>query len=266
MKRILILSAIAVFCLTACKCRNGAQGRQDNPGSPDGQSITIETYQDNLAMALSEGQVDSLLFDVSLEYASGGLSDKAKSAMNSAIIQQAFDLDEVDGSLEEVAIRYRENLVDEYFSENTGNGPYDSTWEDSISGEFTGSYKNWVNYTFVYYSYRGGAHAFKTTTQLVFDKNTGALLTEDDFFAEGYKEPVSELLREAVRTALSAYNDETLSLVEMENVVPNGNFSVGEDGIQWFFRTYEIMSLVLGSGTTTIPCTVPWEKLNPYLK
>lgn len=244
MKRILTLSALAALLLTAC------------------QSLKTETYQDNLTIPLAEGQTDSLIFDISLQYVSGGVSDAAKEAINNAIILHSFDLEEADGTLEEIAIRYRDNLIEEYFSVNAGGDDYDCSWEDSMKGEFTGGYKNWENYSFTYYSYRGGAHGFQTTIQMVFDRKTGALLTEDDLFAKGYQNPVSELLREAILAEMSAEADDYSELVDMENVVPNGNFSVGKEGILWFFQPYEIMPYALGPTT----CTIPWDRLKPYLK
>ena len=243
MKRILTLSALAALLLTSC------------------HSLRTQTYQDNLEMPLMEEQTDSLLFDISLEYVSGGVADEVKDTMNAAIVRLAFDLEEPDATLEEAAIRYRENLIDDYFTENAGGGPGILTWEDRINGVFTGQYKGWENYLLSYYSFRGGAHGIQTVCNLVFSRKTGALVTEEDIFADGYKEPVSKLLREAVRVEMEAEDAELLPLVEMENVAPNGNFSVGKKGIQWIFQPYEVGPYALG----LVMGTVTWDELNPYL-
>ena len=148
--------------------------------------LQTKTYQDDLVMPLSEGQEDSLFFTVSLEHVSGGVRVPLMEKINQAIVQQAFDLEETPGSLEEVATTYRENLIDEYLTEN--GSPEEETgvltWEDKISGVFTDAYKNWYNYLITYYSYRGGAHGIQTVSQLVFDKETGEIVTENQLFAE----------------------------------------------------------------------------------
>jgi len=245
MKRLLLLSS-AFFLLVAC---NGLQ---------------TKTYQDDLVMPLAEGQEDSLFFTVSLEYATAGLRVPQMELMNQTIGQQAFDLEDAPGSLEEMAVNYRENLIDEYLTEN-GTPEQERgvlTWEDKINGVFTAEYKDWRNYLLSYYSYRGGAHGIQTVTQLVFDKKTGELVSEPQLFKEGYAEPISALMQEAVKAEFEAEDPELLQLVEMDFVTPNGNFSVSENGIQWIFQPYEAGPYALG----IVTATVPWEALKPYLK
>ena len=100
-----------------------------------------------------------------------------------------------------------------------------------------------------------------TLSQLVFNRKTGALLTEQDFFQEGYQKPVAELMKEAVQQDL-ANDPELMSLVEPDLVAPNGNFSVDQEGITWVFQPYEIGPYALG----LVNATVSWEDLTPYLK
>ena len=246
MKRILTLSALAALLLTACN------------------SLKTRTYQDNLEMPLAENSADSLFFDISLEYAMGGygLSSEAIDAMNAVIGVQAFDLEQMEGSLEENAVQYREGLIDEYLTENGAGAVEPLTWEDRINGVFTGRFHQWENYLLSYYSYRGGAHGIQTVSQLVFFHKTGTLLTEEDLFNPGYEAPIARLLREAVEKEMLAEDAELLPLVEMESVVPNGNFSVGEAGVQWIFQPYEAGPYALG----LVMGTVSWEELRPYLR
>ena len=246
MKRILTTSALAVLLLTACT------------------GLRTRTYQDNLEMPLAENSADSLFFDISLEYAVGGrgMSHEAPDAINAVIGVQAFDLEQMEGTLEENAVQYREGLIEEYLVESGAGGMEPSSWEDRINGVFTGRFKHWENYLLSYYSYRGGAHGIQTVSQLVFFHKTGELLTEEDLFKPGYEEPVAQLLREAVEKEMMAEDAELLPLVEMESVVPNGNFSVGEAGVQWIFQPYEAGPYALG----LVMGTVSWEKLKPYLR
>jgi len=220
-------------------------------------------YEDDLVLPLGENQADTLFFSVSLEYATKGLTPEVMDQMNSTILTQAFDLEDAPGTVEETAIRYRENLIDEYLTENSGPGKEGIlTWEDHLEGCFTENYKQWKNYLLSYYSFRGGAHGIQTLSQIVFDKNTGIALTEADLFADGYTQPVAALMQEQVRNSMEADDPELAELVELESIVPNGNFSVGKDGILWLFQPYEAGPYALGIVTAALS----WEQVKPYLR
>ena len=217
----------------------------------------VLTYEDDIAMPLAEDSPDSLLMTISLEYLAGG-KQEVRDAVNQGLVAQAFDLESPQESREECAFRYRENLIDEFLSEDQV-GP--GTWEDRLEGQFMPDWKGWKNYTLTYYSYRGGAHGIMTVSQLVFDAKTGALLSEADFFAPGYEAPVAALLKEAVERAL-AFDEELESLADPDLVAPNGNFSADAEGLTWVFQPYEIGPYALG----VVAATVPWDQLTPYLK
>ena len=227
--------------------------------------LHTDSYQDNLVMPLSEGSQDSLFFSVSVEYVVDGLRAQAKENINSAITLQAFDLEGGNaGSIEEAAIAYRENLIDEYLTENGAPEQPGGilTWEDRMGGRFTGSYKNWLNYQLTYYSFRGGAHGIQTMSMVVFDKTTGAVLSQEDLFAPGFEAPVAALLQKNVMDTLMAEDPELAGLLEVEQVAPNGNFSVSAAGVQWVYQPYEVGPYALGIVTGTLS----WDQLKPYLK
>ena len=224
--------------------------------------VRTETYQDDLIMPLEEGQADSLFFSASVEYIVTGMKVEVRQKINSAIVTQAFDLENGEGSLEEVAIRYRENLIDEYMNENAVLENGIRTWEDRISGNFQPRYKDYRNYQISYYSFRGGAHGIQTLSNIVFDNKTGEVVREEDLFTPGYEEPVAQLLRLAVKTSMEEEDPELMQLVQLELVVPNGNFCVREDGVEWLFQPYEVGPYALG----IVSATLSWEELKPFLK
>lgn len=225
-------------------------------------SFRTETYQDDLVMALEDGSQDSLYFSVSVEYVAAGLKAQARDQINSTIVAQVFDLEGGNGTLEESAIRYRENLIDEYMNENAVLESGVRTWEDRMVGSFQDNYKNWKNYLISYFSYRGSAHGIQTLTHIVFDADSGKQLSEPDFFADGYEEPVTALIQEAIRTSLEAESPELLELVDLAEVTPNGNLSVSEAGMEWFFQPFEVGPYALG----IVSAPVSWNQLKPYLK
>ena len=240
MKRIF---SFIIVALAVIGCRNG---------------IYTGLYTDDMAMPAREGSADSLLLSISLEELRGG---EIKDVVNNTIVNLAFDYSEDRvSSLEESAALYRESLIDEYLTEN--GGPDTTTWDDRINGNFNGQYKDWINYVLSYYSYRGGAHGIQTVSPIVFDAKTGAVVSEQDLFAPGYEAPVAALLKEAVRASMEVEDEELLSLVDMELVAPNNNFSVSSSGIEWIFQPYEVGPYALG----IVSATLDWKQLKPYLK
>lgn len=224
--------------------------------------VRTETYQDDLIMPLEEGQADSLFFSASVEYIVTGMKVEVRQKINSAIVTQAFDLENGEGSLEEVAIRYRENLIDEYMNENAVLENGIRTWEDRISGNFQPRYKDYRNYQISYYSFRGGAHGIQTLSNIVFDSKTGEVVREQDLFTPGYEEPIAQLLRLAVKSSMEEEDPELMQLVQLELVAPNGNFCVREDGVEWLFQPYEVGPYALG----IVSAKLSWEELTPFLK
>ena len=241
MKKLLPLAALAI--VAACN------------------SFTTDTYQDELMMPLAEGAQDSLYLSIGIEYPVKGMNAAAMAAMTDIIAAQAFDLEVPASTLEESAIRYREDLIDEYLSENDG-GEGLRSWEDRLNGYFNGDFKNWKNYQFTYYSFRGGAHGLQTLTNIVFDRKTGMQVHEADIFAPGYQEPVSKMLREAVKASFGEEDGDLAELVNYYGVVPNDNFSVSEQGVQWIFQPYEAGPYALG----IITAAISWDELKPWLQ
>ena len=90
-------------------------------------------------------------------------------------------------------------------------------------------------------------------------------LTEDDLFREGWEETLGGMLEDQ---ALEDYAEEADAAgVEMDDFFfsapyPNGNFSVGKEGITWYFNPYDIAPYALG----VIDVTLSWDQLKPLLK
>ena len=228
-------------------------------------TFKVGVFEDEMILPLEGSREDSLFYKVSIQYASGGTLIPAMERINNTIVAQAFDLEDSDAAtLEETAVQYRENLIDEYITENSGmigKMPVLS-WEDNIIGEFTGKYKGWRNYQINYYFYRGGAHGSSTCSQIVFDAKTGETLTEDTLFAEGYFENVAALMQAQAKADIEAENPDVLDLLELDLVVPNGNFSVGQSGVMWLFQPDDLLPHAFGP----LCVTVSWDKLKPYLR
>lgn len=122
-----------------------------------------------------------------------------------------------------------------------------------------------LSYELNRYSFAGGAHGMETTQFLVFDLNTGNKLTEHDVFVEGFEPKMADLLKKQLMFDNGFENEEhmlTSGYFSAENIAPNGNFSLTEEGITYIFNPYEIGAYSLGQ--TEI--TVPFAKIKSVLK
>ena len=229
-----------------------------------GCCLKTDTYSDEQAMPLAEGQADSLLMSVSIEYPVRGAGEEILAKMEDGILNAAFDMEEILGTVEETVTRYEDNLKDEYFNEYEGNEGDSGvrTWEDHVNGYFSGRYGNFLSYMVEFYGFRGGAHGINTMTPVVFDRKTGDIVPEEVFFADGYREPVAALLKAHLPEALESDEEALAAVFEPDLLGPNGLYEVTKDGVTWYYQPYDIAPYYLG----VISITVPWKELKPYIR
>jgi len=229
-----------------------------------GCNLRTATYSDEQATPLGEGQTDSLLQSVSIEYPVKGAKAEVLAKIEDGILNTVFDMEEIPGTVEETALRYEDNLKDEYFNEYEGleGGFGAKTWEDHVNGYFSGRYKQYLSYMVELYSDRGGAHGISTMTPVVFDKKTGEIVPEEAFFADGYREPVAALLQAHLPEALEGDEEALAAVSDPGLVVPNGLYEVTKDGVTWYYQPYVIAPFSVG----VISISIPWNELKPYVR
>ena len=229
-----------------------------------GCNLRTATYSDEQATPLGEGQTDSLLQSVSIEYPVKGAKAEVLAKIEDGILNTVFDMEEIPGTVEETALRYEDNLKDEYFNEYEGleGGFGAKTWEDHVNGYFSGRHKQYLSYMVELYSDRGGAHGISTMTPVVFDKKTGEIVPEEAFFADGYREPVAALLQAHLPEALEGDEEALAAVSDPGLVVPNGLYEVTKDGVTWYYQPYVIAPFSVG----VISISIPWNELKPYVR
>ena len=229
-----------------------------------GCQLKTTTYCDEQAMPLAEGQADSLLMSVSIEYPVRGASEEILAKMEDGILNTAFDMEEILGTVEETVTRYEDNLKDEYFNEYEGDEDDSGvrTWEDHVNGYFSGRYGNFLSYMVEFYGFRGGAHGMNTMTPVVFNRKTGEVVPEEAFFADGYREPVAALIKAHLPDALEGDEEALAAVFEPDLLGPNGLYEVTKEGVTWYYQPYDIAPYYLG----VISVTVPWKELKPYIR
>ena len=215
---------------------------------------------------LAEGRTDTLDVNISAEFPVSGLGRNAEMKVSAAIAEALFGEEYMSMNPEAAAEAYKTDLVDEYLNENlpmTEIPELESSslsWASHIQGNFTYTDENILSYTATRYTYSGGAHGMTAETAYNFDRNTGNAVTEENFFNEGYVGKLTELLTAHLPEALESPAD--TSMLFLKTIEPNGNFSIGNDGVTYIYNQYEIAPYSMG----IIRISVPWEELDGLLR
>ncbi|MDR1258971.1 MAG: DUF3298 and DUF4163 domain-containing protein [Tannerellaceae bacterium] len=125
-----------------------------------------------------------------------------------------------------------------------------------FSNEITYNKNDLLCYTVNYENYTGGAHGSHSHTSYVIDLSTGLPLTEKDFFVDGFQDELAGIIVRKIAEKNQARNAEELEnmgFFSVDEIYPNGNFSVDDAGITYYFNEYEIAAYVIGSTKVFLP-------------
>lgn len=232
-------------------------------------TFTTKELVKSESFCLSEGSTDSITVDIHVVYPESGLSKSAAENISKALTTGFFGEQYAALSPEDAMERYTSDAVTEYRETNLPllqsaleqNLPHAVlSWENYTYGEVAGSHNDIVSYLVTKYAYTGGAHGMTVLTSLNFNKKTGTLLTEGDFFTDGYEEKLSGLLTSHLEESLGENVD--TSMLFVKEISPNGNFMVSADGVTYIYNRYEIGPYVLGD----VKVTVPWNELEGLIR
>ena len=179
-------------------------------------------------------------------------------------------------SPEEATAKYTEDylnnykdLEDEYKAEvakadETPVGAWFSYFEMS-SDDIAYNKNDILSYTVNFENYTGGAHGAHSFTNHVIDMKTGNLIKEDDIFIEGFQEDLAQILIDRIAKQNTVENPkelENIGFFSIDEIFPNGNFLIDDNGITYTFNEYEIAAYVVASTNVHLP----YEEIQYLLK
>lgn len=251
MKRYLWI-LLAVLALAGCK--NDKKKSHSEKAPKPVPEVSAPIVQETTLSETLEGSdgMASLEIDVDVQYYQGG-SPEVTDAINEVILGATFGDNYAGQSFEEA----KESLYKTFMSD-IYEGMMSDYNEYTLYGSFSGEYDKYICYEVFENEFFGGAHGMDTMRAYVFNKDTGALVTEEDLFVPGYERLLSERMAKALREDLG----EDFEYVSEEGIAPNGNFILDQDGISYIFNPYEIASYAMG----TLTATVSWDDLQDILK
>ena len=134
-------------------------------------------------------------------------------------------------------------------------------WGCDIQGSFGEKWEDWLMYQVEEYSYYGGAHGLNATVPLVFDTKTGEPVTWDRIARNVSDEKIMRLIDKHKYDAMEDMIREDMidrdNIFFVDRIEPSDSFTVGENGITFYYQPYDVAPYVFG----VIEITVPWEEL-----
>jgi hypothetical protein len=112
--------------------------------------------------------------------------------------------------------------------------------------------------------YEGGAHPYHNISGYVYSLAVGDFITEDAFAGTDYRKNLAVIISEKIRKYRNCKEDEKLEDVGFDSneILPNGNFTIDNQGITYYYNEYEIAPYYIGMTKVFIP----FEELAIYLK
>lgn len=252
MKKLIAPLALCALIIAACQTK-----------------LNTTVYTDDYVLPLSDLRQDTLTVKISAEYPLGDdeVTVKLRKTISELLFSYGWDTDE--SCFDSVAVAYRNSIVDDYLYEYSHSAE-DTTdtsimsWELDMTGYFLPDWDKYYRYREDFYEYKGGAHGISGTVCFVFDMKDGSLVEEQEFFKDGYEEPVSALIRQHLVTD---YVPQLQEGFEAEDFVTspasvNGVYLPGPKGVKWFYQPYEIAPYAFG----IIAVEVPWDELKPWVR
>ena len=116
-----------------------------------------------------------------------------------------------------------------------------------------------------YSDYTGGAHGSHMITYTNIDLLELVAISEEDIFAPDYQKPLAEIIVKRLMKQHNVTSPESLieiGFFNIEDIFPNNNFWLDNEGIHYAFNQYEIAPYVMG----VIDVFVPYGDVKGLLK
>jgi hypothetical protein len=190
--------------------------------------------------------------------------------LQSAFIECVFSMKYAGLSPQQAVDSFRIQYVKDFQCEKFTDKDYDLEDETgfqyhlSLGNKITYNRDNLVSFLVENESFEGGAHGAHSIFGYVINLNTGEYITEDSFAGTNYKKNISDIIIEKIAEEKDINNPEQLEDIGYNNIsdiVPNGNFTIDEKGITYYFNEYEIAAYFIGITKVFIP----YEELKSFI-
>lgn len=185
-------------------------------------------------------------------------------------IERMFSMKYAGLSPQQAVDSFKTQYVKDFQGEKFTDEDYDLEDETgfqyylNLENKITYNRNNLVSFLVKSESFEGGAHGAHGIFGYVINLNTGEYITEDSFAGINYKKNISNIIIKKIAEEKKV-NDpkqlENMGYNNLADIVPNGNFTIDEKGITYYFNEYEIAAYFIGITEVFIP----YEELKTFI-
>ena len=226
---------------------------------------------------LTDAQEDSLTVSIHIEYPTAIGKTDALNNIQRDLKHRLFGEAYIDMEPQQALDAYVAMLKTEY---KINNLPLKEDWEKDnrdyeyapicceeqvLTGSVMGEVKGILSYCVERYVYTGGAHGSNFRQFVNYNLQTGEQIDEEQLFAENYQEPLTQLLLQYMveqNDEIALSQDLQEAGYNVDDIHPNDNFYLAEEGITYVFNPYDIAPYALGETEILIP----WSALQNILQ
>jgi hypothetical protein len=231
--------------------------------------IKIDETQPHSGKGNSKGSFSCHL-SIKFMYPSAYNDQDKLQKVQSDFVERMFSMKYAGLSPQQAADSFKTQYITNFQSENFAGEDYyledgiDSQYYLYMENKITYNRNNLISFLVESEEFAGGAHGIHSVFGYVIDMNTGEYITEDSFAKTNYKKNISDILIRKIAEDQKISNPQQLEIMGYNNIadiVPNGNFTIDEKGITYYFNEYEIAAYFIGITKVFIP----YEELQPFI-
>lgn len=253
MKYALFLSL--AFLMSACQF-----GEKKKPANPIIEEAAIPRYVDyeinKIDRKIGPCEADAnnkkcLLFQIEYPVITGMIAEEAIERINEDIEQEILSnspieqqaIGNIDDMISELGNSYQELLND--FED------YEQSWIVEINGDILYQNEGFISLATTVFNYTGGAHPNNNQLYKSYDLQTGAALSLEDLFIEGYQNSLNQSAEIEFRMQKEIPPSNSLESAgywfEDDRFVLNENFAIINRSLIFYYNPYEIGPYSLGA-------------------
>ena len=149
-----------------------------------------------------------------------------------------------------------DSIISARRDENELNSNEFYTYNESLSNEVYFNKSDLLSFQVSQSNYKGGAATYSSFNNFVINLRTGNLLTENDILAPGYDVALQQLFANdlLLQNEVKSISDlEDLGYFGIQEIMPNRNFLINDEGITYTFNKGEYSAYPLSAPVVFIP-------------
>jgi hypothetical protein len=245
---------LVFFCLS---CKNNTKNT--------GDTLSFDTIRIDETQPSEKGSSKSHFschLSIKFTYPSAYKDQDKLHKLQYTFIERMFSMNYAGLSPQQAVDSFKTQYVKDFEGEKFIDDDYD--WESEtdfqyyliLENKITYNRNNLVSFLVNSESFEGGAHGAHGIFGYVINLNTGEYITEDSFAGIDYKKNISNILVKKIAESKKVSDPKQLENMGYNNIadiVPNGNFTIDEKGITYYFNEYEIAAYFIGITEVFIP-------------